>query len=158
MGVDKTEFRRLLGRFATGVTVVGVRDAAGEAHGMTANAFSSVSLEPPLVLVCVDHRARCHDMIPAAQQFSISFLAADQKAVSGHFAGKPDPNLAINWQWVEGAPVLEPNLSYITCKLWASYPGGDHTIYVGEITGLAVNDGDPLCFYASGYRRLGDPL
>jgi len=158
VGIDKVEFRRLMGRFATGVTVLGVKDLAGDAHGMTANAFSSLSLDPPLVLVCVDHRAHAHAMIPTAQRFSLSILSVDQKAVSGHFAGKPDPNAAFTWQWVDDTPVIDPCLSYMTCKLWASYPGGDHTIYVGELTDLKVQDGDPLCFYASGYRRIGDPL
>lgn len=158
MGVDKQEFRRLMGRFATGVTVLGVPDSAGDAHGMTANAFSSVSLEPPLVLVCVDRRARCHDMIPAAGRFGISILGIDQKAVSGHFAGKPDPSATFAWEWLDGAPVLNPCLAYMTCKLWAAYPGGDHTIYVGELMTLKSEEGDPLCFYASGYRRIGDPV
>lgn len=159
MAIDQQDFRRLMGRFATGVSVVAVRDLAGAVHGMTANAFTSVSLNPPLVLVSVDHRARSHDLIAAAGRFGIAFLRQDQQAVSGHFAGKPDvlAESSISWEWIDGCPILRPNIGHMACTLWNSYPGGDHTLFVGEIVSLATADGDPLLFFNSRYHSIGGP-
>lgn len=160
--MDPTEFRRALAQFATGVTVVTVPDPQeeGAVHGMTANAFTSVSLNPPLVLVCVDRRARTHDKIAQARAFGMSILRSDQVGVSRHFAGQiqPEVEAAVRYRWVRGIPVLEECLAYLTCRLWASYDGGDHTIYVGEVQDLAVRGGEALGFWQSRYCRIGEAL
>ncbi|MCL6575424.1 flavin reductase family protein [Kyrpidia sp.] len=157
--MDAMTFRQVMGLFGTGVTVVTVPDGDG-AHGMTANSFTSVSLDPPLILVSVDRRARTHELIREAGRFGVSILREEQEGVSRHFAGKPDPAVAaaLEYEWPEDIPVLAGSLAQIACRLWAEYDGGDHTLYVGEVLYLAANEGRPLLFFQGRYRRLGENL
>ncbi|HVS13961.1 MAG TPA: flavin reductase family protein [Thermoanaerobaculia bacterium] len=160
--MDTTSFRRLLGRFATGVAVI-TTNVDGHLHGMTANALSSVSLEPPLILVCVDRRAHCHPQVLAAGRFGVSILSAGQRELSEVFARSLPPEEGV----LRGAryrldadhavPLLEGALAALVCRLLATYPGGDHDIFVGEVlTGRAGDDGDdPLLYYGGAYRSLG---
>jgi flavin reductase len=154
------ELRQLMSRFVTGVTVVAARDPGnGEPHGLTANSVCSVSLDPPLVLVCVSNRARTHAVIARARSFSVSVLCEGQEAVSRRFA---EPAGVSRFDGVEyrvgatGAPILSGALAWLECRLWASYPGGDHTIYVGEVVGLGGSDGRraPLVFYRGRYDAV----
>lgn len=147
------DFRRTLATFATGITVVTSVEEGG-VHGMTANSFASVSLDPPLILVSVDKKTRTHELIAKAQKFGVSILRRDQEVYSRHFAGKPDPHLQPEYDWVGEVPVLADCLSWLACRLWASYEGGDHTIYVGEVLALRVHGGEPLIFFGSAYREL----
>lgn len=160
--MDPLQFRQTLGLFATGVTVVTVPepDRPGGVHGMTANAFSSVSLQPPLVLVCVDRRARTHELIQRSGLFGVSILRADQVEVSRHFAGQARPAVAssLRYRWAQDVPVLADCLAYLACRLWASYDGGDHTIYVGQVQELGIHDGEALMFWRSRYHRIGQAL
>jgi len=163
--MDPAVFRRALGCFATGVTVVTVpleQPGGPGVHGMTANAFSSVSLEPPLVLVCVDRRARTHELIQRSGLFGVSILRADQVEVSRHFAGQARPAVAssLRYRWAQDVPVLADCLAYLACRLWASYDGGDHTIYVGRVTELGVEEDGAaaLAFWRSRYYRLGEAI
>lgn len=155
MTLDSALFRKTMGCFATGVTVVAVPSGDG-VHGMTANAFSSVSLDPPLVLVCVNRKARTHDVLLQARRFGVSFLGVGQQDVSNHFAGRPDPGVEarLSYKWVDGCPVLEPNVGYLACRLKQTYDGGDHTIFIGEVTGLSPGEGEPLIFLRGRYRQL----
>lgn len=156
--MDSNLFRRTLGLFGTGVTVVTTAGPDG-VQGMTANAFSSVSLDPPLVLVCVDRKARTHERIREAQAFGISFLRSDQKELSLHFAGKPTDGVGqLEFRWVEGVPVLASSLGWIVCSLWTAYDGGDHTIYVGQAVEMSVGEGEPLVFWNSRYWRLAEVI
>jgi flavin reductase (DIM6/NTAB) family NADH-FMN oxidoreductase RutF len=152
MAIGENEFRRVLGHFATGVAVVAAR--AGEpAQGLTANAIASVSLDPPLVLVCVEHAADTHDVIVAAESFAISVLRHDQEALARRFADDAAAKFdgVAHRSEVTGAPVLEYALAWIDCRLWASYPGGDHTIFVGEVVAGDADGGAPLTYFRGGY-------
>jgi 3-hydroxy-9,10-secoandrosta-1,3,5(10)-triene-9,17-dione monooxygenase reductase component len=160
MPLDSHSFRRALGQFATGVTVVTTRDAAGRPQGLTVNAFCSVSLEPPLVLVCVDQRSEVNPGLLSSRLFGVSVLAEDQEPMSRRFAEGGNekfsglPLLA----GTSGVPLLPGALVHIECRVTTAHPGGDHTIYVGEVLRLAVSPGRPLLYHGSSYRRLDPEL
>jgi len=156
-GVDPSQFRQLLGRFATGVTVVTTRDRAGKPVGMTASSVASVSLDPPLVLVSVARDNDMHPALKAADRFVVNVLAADQEAISRRFA-EEHPNRFDGIGYSEtrhGLPVLEGVLASIECEKQSEAPGGDHTVFVGLVTGGAVSDRGPLLYYRGGYTGLG---
>lgn len=158
MAIEEAEFRRVLGHFATGVTVVAAQVDGGPPRGMTANAITSVSLDPPLVLVCVEHTADTHDVIAEAEAFAISVLRQDQEAVARRF-GSYDPDTKFDGvahrAASTGAPVLDDAMAWIDCRLWARYDGGDHTIFVGEVVDGDTEDGAPLLYFRGGYGRMG---
>jgi flavin reductase (DIM6/NTAB) family NADH-FMN oxidoreductase RutF len=156
MSVDSASFRQALAQFASGVTVVTTRDAVGRPQGLTVSSFCSVSLEPPMVLVCVDRRSEAHMGFQASGIFGVSVLAEHQEAVSRRFAGGLDDKFEGQdlLPGVTGAPLIPGALAHIECRLVSAHPGGDHTIYVGEVENLSVFPGRPLLYHASGYRRL----
>jgi flavin reductase (DIM6/NTAB) family NADH-FMN oxidoreductase RutF len=150
-----------MGCFATGVTIITV-DLDGEVHGMTANAFASVSLDPPLVLVCVDQSAKTHTHLHARKRFGISVLAEGQRAISEYYA-RPVPEQvekppADFDQTKHGTPVLRGALTYLECKLRWAHDAGDHTIFIAEVEEVVVREGEPLLFFRSRYRRVGDEV
>ena len=150
-------FRDVMGRFATGVTVVTTRDRAGRPVGMTASSVASVSLAPPLVLVSVAQENDLHPALRAAKRFVLNVLASDQEAVSRRFA-EDHPNRfdGIGYRETEdGIPVLEGVLASIECEKQAEAPGGDHTVFFGLVTGGTVSDRRPLLYYRGGYAGLG---
>ena len=156
----ETAFRGVMGRFATGVTVMTAR-ADGVPHGMTANAVSSVSLDPTLVLVCVDRGTVMAERVGRAGTFALSLLAADQAELSNRFADPDRPDGDPQFAGVEiitaatGAPILEDALAWLDCRVWATYDGGDHVIVVGEVVDLAeTSEASPLVYYSGGYHRL----
>ncbi len=161
MTVTQTEFRKAMASFATGVTVITV-DFEGEVHGMTANAFASVSLDPPLVLVCVDHQARTHAHLHAKKRFGVNVLAEHQTAISQYYA---DPNPSHRHAEREagarfdrtqhGTPVLHGALAYLECRLHAVQDAGDHTIFIAEVEDVVVRQGDPLMYFRGEYRKIG---
>ncbi len=154
---EAAEFRRVLGHFATGVTVVTSMDPEGRANGLTASAVASVSLEPPLVLVCVDHAADTHGAIERSGSFAINVLAEDAEALARRFADYPAEEKFDGIAWdraVTGAPVLERALAWVDCELRHSHDGGDHTIYVGEVVAGDAVEGSPLLYFRGGYGRL----
>lgn len=155
MAIDSGTFRQVLGTFATGVTVV-TTPHEDHVHGMTANAFTSVSLDPPLVLVSIDKRASMHALLPATGVFGVSVLRADQEDISTHFAGRRSEavDAALSYDVLDGVPVLADCVSRLACRLWATYDGGDHTLYVGEVLSLSLHEGDPLLYYRSKYRQI----
>lgn len=163
MPCDPMLFRQVLGRFATGVTVVTVRKG-DIVRGMTANAFSSVSLNPPLILVSVDKRAETHGLMMEGDVFCVNILAEHHREWSDWWAGKApvDQDQFANVEYstkVTGCPVLEGCLGYIDCKVWARYEGGDHTLFIGEVQEAAVNTDPsikPLLFFSSKYRKLSE--
>lgn len=154
------EFRKACGRFATGVTVITVRGEGESVHGMTANAFCSVSLEPLLVLVCVDLRARSHPLIRAQRQFGINVLAADQRDLSNYYARpdrdhESDHGTKVRFHFTQrGTPLLEGCLAQMDCRLVAEHEAGDHTIFVAEVEEISCREGVPLLFYAGQYRAI----
>lgn len=157
--VDTTLLRRAFGTFATGVTVVTV---GGEhPHGMTANAFSSVSLDPPLLLVCVDKGALMHEILPAAGGFAVNVLGGDQEQVARHFASRHRPTGIAQFEDVDwrpggwtGAPLLEDAVARFECRPHSSYEAGDHTIFVGELLSVDTSARqEPLMFHAGRFLR-----
>jgi flavin reductase (DIM6/NTAB) family NADH-FMN oxidoreductase RutF len=163
MPIDPNEFRRVMSTFATGVTVITMPTRDG-AWGMTANSVTSLSLEPTLVLVCVDKSTRTYQHIQASGVWAVNVLAADQENVSRTFALKDfeEERTMVGTPYrkgVTGAPIIQGSLSYLDCRTWATYDGGDHTIFLGEVQDAAVarEDGQPLLFFKGRYGRLADP-
>jgi flavin reductase len=143
-------FRGSLGRFATGVAIV-TFDGVSKRHGITVNSFTSVSMEPPLVLVSIARTTKAHDEL-AGRPFTVNILGAEQRTLAMHFAGKPgqDP------LWVEGevAPRLAGVLAFFECRPWAAYDGGDHTLYLGEVVDFNYRSGDALAFANSSFTTI----
>jgi len=154
--INKDEFRAALGRFASGVTIVTARDAKGNLHGITVSAFCSVSLEPPLVLVCIDINTSSHQALTQTKSFVVNFLREDQQRISERFASYlPDKFEAVKYRsGIDDLPVLEDALANLECRLVNSHANGDHTIFVGQIEKATVNDGNPLIYWQSNYRSL----
>ena len=157
-GVEPALFRQLLGRFATGVTVLTARDAQGRPVGMTASSVASVSLHPPLLLVSVSHEHEMHAALLAAKHFTLNVLAADQEALSRRFAADhPDRFAGVGYRDNKyGVPVLDGVLASIECQKQDEVAGGDHTVFFGLVTGGAVTDRTPLLYYRGGYSSLRD--
>ena len=147
------EYRSALARFATGVTVVTALEN-GKTHGMTANAFVSVSLDPPLVLVSLDNRSQMHRILPTAERFGISVLAEDQRALSDHFAGVKADNAEIPFITRSGAVLLDGAVAYFAARVVDVHTAGDHTLYVGMVEYFECRDDKPLLFYAGKYQQL----
>jgi flavin reductase (DIM6/NTAB) family NADH-FMN oxidoreductase RutF len=157
------EFRHALGQFATGITVVTAERTPGRVHGMTANSFASVSLDPALILICVDQAAHLLPMVSAQKRFGVSVLKEDQRAMSEYFA-QPEENveteerLGIRFGWTpSGIPVLEDTLVQLGCTVVASYLSGDHTVFIGEVETARVYSGEPLLFFRGQYRQIAPP-
>lgn len=151
--IDPQLFRRTLGHFATGVTVITVAHE-GNVRGMTANGFMSVSLDPPLVLVSVAKRAHMHALLGPGTRYAVSVLADDQEAISRHFAGRPNPELAIRFTWQDGVPLLRGAVAHIAAEVVDAHPAGDHTLFIGRVMHLDVGTGRALLFYAGLYGHL----
>jgi flavin reductase (DIM6/NTAB) family NADH-FMN oxidoreductase RutF len=158
--VTPDQFRAALGRFASGVTVITVETPEG-VHGMTANAFCSVSLRPPLVLVCVDHLAETYLRLRERGEFGVSVLKADQEALSEFFAD-PERNpdgayrLGIEYRRMKSnMPVLCEALANLDCRVIDSHLAGDHSIFVGEVREIALSDGTPLLYFRGRYGING---
>ena len=157
MSLDPALFRSVLGRFASGVTVVTTRDAEGTDVGMTVSAFCSVSLDPPLVLCCIEHTADMHDALVRATAFAVNILADDQEAISRRFSLHEEERFdGIGYERGQsGAALLAGALAWIECRTFARYDGGDHTIVVGEVEHAEARNGAPLLYYRGGYNQLG---
>lgn len=136
-----------MGRFATGVTVV-TTALDGLVHGMTANAFVSLSIDPLLVLISVAHRAQMHGMLLASGRYAISILAEEQELLARHFAGRPAEGLEPDFRWELGLPLIPHALAHVICRVVASYPAGDHTLFLGAVDEVSYRDGYPLIFFA----------
>jgi flavin reductase (DIM6/NTAB) family NADH-FMN oxidoreductase RutF len=126
----------------------------GRLHGMTANAFVSVSLDPPLVLVSLDNRAYMHQVLPVIGRYGVSVLAEDQQQVSNHFAGRTVEGLRVRFVTRRGVPLLEGAVAYFVVEVMDVHPAGDHTLYIGRVVHFESRDDKPLLFYAGGYRQL----
>lgn len=155
-----------MGCFATGVTIITVGldgEVNGEVHGMTANAFASVSLDPPLVLVCVDHAASTHALLHAKKRFGINVLCENQGVISEYYANpdrtheRAEAEAGARFDRTQhGTPVLRGSLAYVECHLQSAYDAGDHTIFIAEVEDVVLRDGDPLLFYRGRYRKVGE--
>jgi flavin reductase (DIM6/NTAB) family NADH-FMN oxidoreductase RutF len=156
MPISRDEFRAALGRFASGVTVVTTKDPDGRLHGITVSAFCSVSLEPPLILVCIENNTGSHHAFEQSNSFVVNILREDQQYISDRFASYlPDKFADVKYHaGIDDLPVLEDVLANLECRLINSHAGGDHTIYVGEIERATVNNGKPLVYWHGNYRQL----
>jgi flavin reductase (DIM6/NTAB) family NADH-FMN oxidoreductase RutF len=157
--VDSTEFRNIMGHFATGVTVI-TTTVGEKLHGMTANAVASLSLDPVMVLICVDKDTHTHVLLDEGRVFAVNILTEHQEAVSQVFAKKAEPETGSLRghkfrRGSTGAPILEGCLAYLECRVKGVLEGGDHSIFLGEVVDQAiVNDASPLLFYRGRYHGL----
>ena len=161
MALDSRAYRDIWGSFATGVTVI-TTDVGGWCHGMTANGVASVSLDPLLMLVCVDKSTRCHGQLHAAGKFGVSFLGEDQEAISSIFAKRGDPEeralRGVSFSaGPQGTPILDGSIAYLECRLKEVLPGGDHELFIGEALGGEIlrPEAAPLLFFRGRYRKIG---
>jgi len=157
MQLDPDGFRSVLGRFASGVTVVTMVGADGRDHGMTVSAFCSVSLEPPLVLVCIDRTASMHELLAPGTAFAVNVLSAGQEAVSRRFATGDPPNRfdGLGYQrGMTGVPVLDDVLAWLEARVTTRHDEGDHTIIIGRVEAAATRQDRPLLYYRGGYAQL----
>lgn len=155
MPVDEARFRQAMGHFASGVTVVTTAHN-GHLYGMTISSFASVSLKPALVLICVEKNLSTHTAIAEAGQFAINILEQNQEHLSRRFATRNDDKfMGVAWHTSQlGMPVLEGTLAAIECQLHDTFPGGDHSIFVGEVMDVEIYHGLPLLYYRRGYHEL----
>jgi flavin reductase (DIM6/NTAB) family NADH-FMN oxidoreductase RutF len=149
------ELRSVMGRFATGVTVVTTTHPAhpDTIHGMTANAFLSVSLRPPLVLVSLG-RCRMSEMLPRTGRYGVSVLASDQEHFAAHFAGQQASPVDPRFIWENDLPLLDGALAHVGCRVIDVHPAGDHVLWIGEVEHLSHRDGEPLLFYTGRFGTL----
>ena len=153
--IDNDLFRALLGRFASGVTVVTARSESGAPHGMTVSAFSSLSLDPPLILVCIGNDATMAPVMARAGTFMANILSDRQEALSRRFASPGcDRFDGIGYMDKPGDPRLNDVLAWMQCDVVSRVPAGDHVICIGSVTAAGVNDGRPLLYYRGGYATL----
>lgn len=159
MSIDGKLFRNVMGSFATGVTVVTTEDSEQNPYGVTVNSFTSVSLNPPLVLVCLDKGLNGLEAFLESRRFAVNVLAEDQELVSTHCATRgTDRGECVTLQGISGIPVIENPLALIECELRDTFPGGDHLILLGEVIHLAlspsIEERAPLLFYRGRYAGL----
>ena len=150
-------FRRACALFPTGVAVLTTRAPDGTPHGLTVNAFCSLSLEPPLVLVAIDRACSLLDTFAKAERFAINFLSIDQQDLSVRFSQLPEGRFAgVRWSpGIEGAPLIDGTIGSIECRTQSVIDAGDHRALIGEVVAASIGEGDPLVFFRSGYEALG---
>lgn len=158
MPISSDEFRQALAHFASGVTVVTTVDSAGSLHGLTVSAFCSVSLSPPLVLVCVEKATASHYAFLESGAFAVNMLSEDQSDVSEHFATPVADKFSSigHRRGIEGVPVLLNALASLECRIVNDFDGGDHTIFVGRVESSELRGGAPLIYFHHGYHRLDE--
>ena len=161
--IASEDFRRVLGHFCSGVTVVTTMDPEGKPAGLTASAFTSVSLNPPLILVCVSHDAHSYPALAAARHFAVNILAGHHESVSTRFATRPVKHPSEKFEGIDfrqssfGLPVLKDSLAELECEVVHCYPAGDHTIFVGRVEAAEARGDaglEPLLYYRGKYRRI----
>jgi flavin reductase (DIM6/NTAB) family NADH-FMN oxidoreductase RutF len=158
MTVDSTSFRAVMGRFATGVSIVTTREGS-QLYGITVNAFCSVSLNPPLVLISIDRTSYVHKVLRESGSFAVNFLREDQAELSECFATHSEARFerfcdVSSHVEATGAPVLDDALAFVDCRVVNVFPGGDHDIFIGHVQALGGSEHRPLLYYRSSYSRL----
>lgn len=164
MALSTTEFRSAMASFATGVTILTL-DLDGEVHGMTANAFASVSLDPLLVLVCVDHKTKTHAHLHAKKRFGINVLSEQQRAISEYYARpertheRAEEEAGARFERAKhGTPMLCGAIAYLECRLHSAQEAGDHTIFIAEVEDVVLREGEPLLFFRGKYQKVGEEV
>lgn len=150
--MDLKEFRNCMGRFATGVTVVTCNEE-DECHGLTANSFTSVSLNPPLVLVSIDRNTKAYHKLKN-NRFIVNILASNQQDIALHFAGKPYQELPFKWEKTDFGHRIKYSLAYIECEPWAEYDGGDHVLFLGKVVNFNYENGEPLGYFGGKFSKI----
>ncbi|GHH96621.1 flavin reductase family protein [Neobacillus kokaensis] len=151
--MDDRQFRNAMGKFATGVTVV-LTEVSGKVHGMTANAFMSVSLNPKLVVISIAEKAQMLKKIKQSGTFSVNILAAGQKELSMIFAGQLKEQRQVVFDYLGNIPVIPGAIAQIICEVSASHVEGDHTLFIGKVTNIQLEEELPLIYYSGKYRSL----
>ncbi|WP_075618228.1 flavin reductase family protein [Paenisporosarcina indica] len=151
--MDDRLFRNVMGSFATGVTVI-TTEIDGDIHGMTANAFMSISLNPKLIAISIGERARMLQYIKSAKQFAVNILSSNQINESKQFSGQLNLEHEVAFESYKGLPILQNSLAVVTCKLHSEYEAGDHTIFIGQVTGVKLEQHNPLLYSQGKYREL----
>ncbi|MEH7115901.1 flavin reductase family protein [Neobacillus vireti] len=149
--MEDRQFRSAMGKFATGVTVIAT-EVEGDVHGMTANAFMSVSLDPKLVVISIGEKAKILNKIKESKIFTVNILAADQQELSMIFAGQLKKEVVFDR--LDGKPVLSGAVAQVACEVSAEHVEGDHTLFIGKVTDIHLVDAEPLIFYSGKYRSL----
>ncbi|MFQ5851220.1 MAG: flavin reductase family protein [Candidatus Binatia bacterium] len=159
MTLQAREIRNVMGHFATGVTVVTTKDRTGTPSGLTVNSFTSLSLNPPLVLVCIDKTVQCYSCFEDSKVFAVNVLSEEQEELSRRFATKGIIKFeGTKWHMGEnGIPLLDRAIGYLECNIVNNYEGGDHTIFLGEIVSATATGDRPLLFFKGKYHRLALP-
>lgn len=151
--MDDRLFRDAMGKFATGVTVL-LTENDGVPHGMTANGFMSVSLDPKLVVISIGHKATFLEKVSQSKKFSVNILAEDQENYSRHFAGKPSED--VEFGTLAELPVLPGAVAQVSCEVVSQYIEGDHTLFIGKVLDIHIQEKNPLLFYSGKYRKLAE--
>ncbi|MGQ4615962.1 flavin reductase [Nocardia sp. R7R-8] len=151
--IDPLVMRAAMGRFATGVTVI-TNDIGGEVHAMTANAFMSVSLDPPLVLISLGNKARMAARLAGAQHYGVSILAHSQESIARRFAGSKHPMPPPQFEWLGAVPVVAGSLVQLTTRIIDRHPAGDHTLFIGQVEQVNLRDGQPLLFHTGAFKLV----
>jgi flavin reductase (DIM6/NTAB) family NADH-FMN oxidoreductase RutF len=157
MTIDPDSFRSVLGRFASGITIVTTRDLDERDVGMTVSAFCSVSLHPPLVQACIDRAASAYPALETATRLAVNILASDQEALSRRFAAVDSAHRFDGIGYVRGENglvLLEDALAHLECVVIARHPAGDHTLFIAEVERVSARDARPLLYYRGGYAQL----
>jgi len=156
MPIDEGLFKAAMSHFVSGVTVV-TTEHEGKPYGMTVASFASLSLRPPLVVICIEKSVKSHDAIAASGKFGVSILAANQTDISNRFASKIEDKFeGVTVRRGElGVPLIDQAICALECRVRDAFPGGDHTMYVGEVVDAQTAESDPLVYFRSGYRSLG---
>ena len=155
--MDAQRFREVVGSYPTGVTVVTARNGGGAPFGLTVNSFTSVSLDPPLVLVCIDRLSSSHDPLIESGTFVVNILASDQTAVAARFATDPSGDRFVGLAWEEGPlgdPVLPDGVAWLACTVQQVHEAGDHSILVGQVEEVAVAEREALVFHRGSYAAV----
>ncbi|MFL6554743.1 MAG: flavin reductase family protein [Bacillus sp. (in: firmicutes)] len=155
--MDDRQFRSAMGKFATGVTVIAT-EVEGDVHGMTANAFMSVSLDPKLIVISIGEKAKILNKIKESKIFTVNILAADQQELSMIFAGQLKEHKEVVFDRLDGKPVLSGSVAQVACEVSAEHVEGDHTLFIGKVTDIHLEDAEPLIFYNGKYRSLVEVL
>jgi 4-nitrophenol 2-monooxygenase / 4-nitrocatechol 4-monooxygenase, reductase component len=155
MTLDDAQFKLAMSHFASGVTIV-TTEHDGKPYGLTVASFASLSLHPPLVLVCIEKSVKSHDALSASKKFGVSILGAGQIEISNRFASKLDDKFAgiATARGDLGVPLIDGALCALECRVREQLPGGDHTIFIGEVVNAEVREGAPLVYFRSGYRQI----
>jgi flavin reductase (DIM6/NTAB) family NADH-FMN oxidoreductase RutF len=155
--ITEAQFRQACGQFATGVAVATASDQSGAPHGLTINSFTSVSMTPPMVLICIDYRAQVLQVFLKASHYAVNILSHSQQDISNRFAYRAEDRFSgVAWQRGEtGAPLIEGALAAMECATRRVMEGGDHTILLAEVVAVHAEGGDPLLYFNSRYHRIG---